>query len=102
MPLKGCHKLNVDASRIAMSNNGTIGGVIKDDKGKIAIEYAMSVGTLSVLVAECRAICEGNRIARNTQICNIEVESDVIPMMRATNGKTQCPCLIITLVQDIW
>lgn len=54
---------------------------MRDDKDKVETAFARSVRDVTVLVAECRAIHEVVKLARNSKIQNMEVESDAIQVI---------------------
>ncbi|GMN28393.1 hypothetical protein TIFTF001_041162 [Ficus carica] len=83
-PQSGYLKLNIDASVFPSSDHIGIGAAIRDDKGSILGAVAKSVeGSFSPFVAECLALCEGLRFAKEIECANIEVETDVINVVSA-------------------
>ncbi|GMN74812.1 hypothetical protein TIFTF001_052466, partial [Ficus carica] len=72
-PQPGCFKLNIDASVIPGSDHIGIGAVIRDEKGSILGAMARSVGgSFSPFVAECLALREGLRFAKEIECVDIE------------------------------
>lgn len=66
-----------------MCKNNTI-----EKQHHVDIVYARLVGDIIVLVAKYWVICKGTRIVRNSNIKNMEVESD-IQVTRAINAEMQ-------------
>ncbi|GMN43800.1 hypothetical protein TIFTF001_012998 [Ficus carica] len=83
-PQPGYLKLNIDASVFPSSNHIGIGAAIRDDKGSFLGALAISVeGSFSPFVAECLALREGLRFAKEIECVDIVVETDAINVISA-------------------
>ncbi|GMN53247.1 hypothetical protein TIFTF001_022384 [Ficus carica] len=83
-PQPGYLKLNIDASVFPRSDHIGIGVAIRDEKGSILGAVAKSVeGSFSPFVAECLALREGLRFAKEIECANLEVETDAINVVSA-------------------
>lgn len=78
-----------------------VGGVIRDDKGRINIAFARSIVTSLFMQNVWPPVLELD-LQKDRSIWNIEVESDVIQVIQAINEEMFCPWLISILVQGIW
>ena len=77
-------KLNTNASVLPSSDHIGIGAAIRDEEGLILGVMAKSVeGSFSPFLAECIALREGLRFAKEIECVNLEVETDAINVVSA-------------------
>ena len=89
-PQPGYLKLNIDASVFPSSNHIGIGAAIRDDKGSFLGAMAISVvGSFSPFVAECLALREGLRFAKEIECVDIVVETDAINVVSAVEDNRE-------------
>ncbi|GMN27390.1 hypothetical protein TIFTF001_001625 [Ficus carica] len=104
-PQPGYFKLNIDASVIPGSDHIGIGAVIRDEEGSILGAMARSVGgSFSPFVAECFALREGLRFAKEIKCADIEVETDAINVVSAVedNRELSLECPILEDVKQLF
>ncbi|CAN1743013.1 Putative ribonuclease H protein At1g65750 [Linum perenne] len=68
--------LNSDGSLYSHGNRAAAGGLIRDSEGKLVTTFAINLGSCSIMRAEIRGIVEGMRLAWESGIRKLSIQTD--------------------------
>ncbi|CAN1850210.1 Putative ribonuclease H protein At1g65750 [Linum perenne] len=73
---EGWFSLNSDGSLYRNPSSSAAGGVVRDCNGRFVTAFAANLGVCSIMRAELRGIIEGMKLAWNTGIRKLRIQSD--------------------------
>ncbi|KAL4343532.1 hypothetical protein AHAS_Ahas11G0087800 [Arachis hypogaea] len=94
-------KLNVDSSYMAITNNATCGGILRNCLGGFIKGFSCNLGSCSIMHAELWGIVHGLRIATSLNLFCVIVESDSASALKFITQNCPATHSCSSLIEEI-
>ncbi|XP_073051334.1 uncharacterized protein [Primulina eburnea] len=89
-PPSGCFKLNVDGSSRGISGDSAVGGVVRDDSGRVVLSFSEFIGDGSSLRAEVWAVWRGLLLCSDHSFFLLWIELDSLTSIQLVRSRRCC------------